>query len=258
MSAPTTKLRGVVLDAREVRALRDGRLSMLVRPVRRPRGICDVCWARALAQNVGALTTPDGAPNAAGAIFGVEPYLIVPACDHADVSGARVRCPLGAPGERRFVRETWKVSSSGRNYVCGETNVHVEYREQSRNRDADRGRQYRERWMIDDAGSDALLREAYGTGRTGRWRPSIHMPRWASRYTIEIVSVEARRVQSATNNEARAMGLPEWDGDEPGDYRGALRDEWARKHGAESWDRNDWLWLVGVRRVETQSERGAA
>lgn len=106
----------------------------------------------------------------------------------------------------------------------------------------------------------------------GRWRPSIHMPRWASRITLEVTSVRVERLQDITEEDARAEGVdwsrPEpygekWDDDDREDPRevgyppaGAsfardnFRRLWSGINGPESWDANPWVWVVGFRLVD--------
>nr|WP_262390046.1 hypothetical protein [Burkholderia arboris] len=91
--------------------------------------------------------------------------------------------------------------------------------------------------------------------------PSIHMPRWASRITLEITGVRAERLQSISESDARAEGVTIADhhmrGYCAGSYRPpsirAFHDLWdslnaARGHG---WDTNPWVWVVAFRRIES-------
>jgi hypothetical protein len=82
----------------------------------------------------------------------------------------------------------------------------------------------------------------------GPWRPSIHMPRWASRLTLVVTDVRVQRVQDITEADARAEGAwPVLPGPNEmglagdGSYRDGFRDLWNRIHGAGAWDRNDWV-----------------
>jgi hypothetical protein len=84
-------------------------------------------------------------------------------------------------------------------------------------------------------------------------KPSIFMPRWASRITLEIVSVRVERLQDITEEDAKAEGV-----------KGALVSEdgvhccfkidymklWEEINGAESWDANPWVWVIEFKRLE--------
>lgn len=90
-----------------------------------------------------------------------------------------------------------------------------------------------------------------------RWTPSIHMPRWASRITLEVTGVRVERVQDITVEDAEREGCdqPDW----PRYYKGIVvfdaREAFAylwddingpRGHG---WERNPWVWVVEFRRL---------
>lgn len=80
------------------------------------------------------------------------------------------KCPFGKVGDRLYVRETFDYAVEGKRPVHG-----IKYC-------ADGEFQYREeaseKWPSD-----------------GKWKPSIHMPRWASRLTLEVTDVRVERVQ---------------------------------------------------------------
>lgn len=106
-------------------------------------------------------------------------------------------------------------------------------------------------------------------------RPSIHMPRWASRITLEITGVRVERLQDITEVDAEAEGLaaitkdgktikygiPDRDGlpgnDDEGwawtkwstDPRKAYRTLWESINGPKSWDANPWVWVVEFKRI---------
>lgn len=93
-----------------------------------------------------------------------------------------------------------------------------------------------------------------------RWRPSIHMPRWASRITLEITDVRVERLQDISDGDALDEGIPvagvtpgidvcidgEW---WPGQAVKHFRRLWESIHGPDSWDANPWLWVLEFRRV---------
>jgi len=94
--------------------------------------------------------------------------------------------------------------------------------------------------------------------------PSIHMPRWASRITLEITAVRAERLNDCSEDDARAEGSEaigitfrdEADGKPHlieslgGPYRDGYRILWESINGPGSWEANPWVWVVEFRRIE--------
>lgn len=107
--------------------------------------------------------------------------------------------------------------------------------------------------------------------------PSIHMPRWASRFTFEVTDVHVERIQNISPDDARAEGLQcltkdgghtykygipeadglpgdtawhwsEWDVDPVAAFR-KLWDSFNGKHAGLSWDDNPWVFAVDFRCV---------
>ncbi|MFB2706970.1 hypothetical protein [Marinobacter shengliensis] len=101
-----------------------------------------------------------------------------------------------------------------------------------------------------------VYRENFDRARSFPWRPSIHMPRWASRITLEITGVRVERLQEISEEDARAEGVPgekeaaaaglDWY-DKP---RRAFRFLWQSINGPDSWDANPWVWVVEFKRVD--------
>jgi hypothetical protein len=86
-------------------------------------------------------------------------------------------CPYGKPGDRLWVRETWAFIDGDGEEISGEGEV------------------------IYKADSDRGLSQA-----PERWRPSIHMPRWASRITLEVTGIRVERVQEISDVDCIAEG----------------------------------------------------
>ncbi len=90
-----------------------------------------------------------------------------------------------------------------------------------------------------------------------KWKPSIHMPRAASRITLEITGVRVERLQDISEDDALAEGcsstaIVHEDGE---DYTGhyaseEYQDLWESINGPGSWVANPWVWAVSFKRVE--------
>ena len=88
------------------------------------------------------------------------------------------------------------------------------------------------------------------------WKPSIHMPRWASRITLEITGVRVERLQDISPEDCWAEGIQEMRdaGDENGELRGSVKQDyqalWESINGPGSWNANPWVWVVEFKRLE--------
>lgn len=103
----------------------------------------------------------------------------------------------------------------------------------------------------DDA---CVYRENFDRSRSFPWRPSIHMPRWASRITLEITGVRVEQLHGLSEADAKAEGV------EPADccdaYFHGFSKLWQSINGPGSWDANPWVWVIEFSRVD-QEERSA-
>ena len=116
-------------------------------------------------------------------------------------------CPFGQVGDRLWVRETW-ATDDRKNFF---------YRADG---------------------------ETYNAGL--KWKPSIHMPRAASRITLEITGVRVERLQDISEEDAIAEGIP-YQGN-AFDTIGAFSDLWNSIYG--TWDQNPWVWVIELEKVE--------
>jgi hypothetical protein len=153
------------------------------------------------------------------------------------------RCPYGTAGERLWVRETWTPDHSP-----FYPHFPVAYR-------ADAGFDYERNERGETYSPEQKAWFPY------RWRPSIHMPRWASRITLEITGVRVERLQDISEADAMAEGAerPELSPAElhgmpvhpmTGSYADGFRDLWQSINGPGSWDKNPWVWVVEFRKLE--------
>lgn len=137
--------------------------------------------------------------------------------------------PYGRPGDRLWVRETFAWSE----YAADHEEV---------------------LWRAD---SEYSLEERGGA----RWRPSIHMPRWASRITLEITGVRAERLNEISETDALAEGIELFPTNQYKDYgckfkgvgfsdpRPSFSSLWQSINGYDSWTRNPWVWVIEFKRA---------
>ena len=146
------------------------------------------------------------------------------------------RCPFGQAGDRLWVRETWaKVSQPD--------------------------------WKPDESGNMKYeLKTIYKSDRKDfelkcyddgfaqwkiKWKPSIHMPRWASRITLEITNIRVERVQEISGPDISREGI-------------CLKNLWHKEYGSTpldqfrriwnsvygTWDQNPWVWVLEFKRID--------
>lgn len=148
---------------------------------------------------------------------------------YGDATNQRITCPYGVPGDRLWVREAW--FNQNVNGVASPI--------------------YRASWPKHDKHSIVM-------SPPGKWIPSIHMPRWASRITLEITGVKVERLQAISEAEAMAEGCEEEYRDNNGNCwhdkaTDAFRRLWDSINGPGSWDANPWVWCVSFKRMEEKS-----
>lgn len=145
---------------------------------------------------------------------------------HWDDGEYGLRCPYGAPGDLLWVRETWAPLKSGN---------------------------------VDFAADWSDTQRKFA----GKWRPSIHMPRWASRITLRITDVRVERVQDISEEDAGAEGMPDYStlseasGENLAEAQTRLRwrqrqfaSLWDQINGPGAWEANPWVWAVSFERVK--------
>ena len=103
-----------------------------------------------------------------------------------------------------------------------------------------------------DGYTAAVFREGFDRSGSPRWRPSIHMPRWASRLTLRVTGVRVERLQEISQRDAVAEGcgrpLADTGMDQPdaADERTSFAILWNEinaKRGL-SWQINPWVWVI--------------
>jgi hypothetical protein len=161
-----------------------------------------------------------------------------------------MHCPYGQPGDRLWVRETAHCDYRGETPPEGKGTIGVAYKAGGLGK------------MQSYALADRDLYPwfpniSHNANNHMRWAPAIHMPRWASRILLEIVSVRVERLNDISEADARAEGVTIEDRHMNGYCAGeftppsirAFRELWESINGADSWTANPWLWVVEFKRV---------
>lgn len=148
-------------------------------------------------------------------------------------------CPYGRPGDRLWVRETWNWFDPGA-IPADRAGARAPFTGAQGNRTIP--------WVAAYAADGHLPYPGY-EGRD-HWRPSIHMPRWASRITLDIKAVRIERLQDISEADAAAEGVATW---APGalspdslsnDPSDQFRWLWTSINGPSSWHANPWVWAL--------------
>ncbi len=153
---------------------------------------------------------------------------------------SRRQCPYGEPGDQLWVREKWGITAA--EHRCG-FEIHQPLK-----------------GCYDILRRDVQLSYHYAATDKHpdmRWRPSIHMPRSASRLLLEVTDVRAERVQDIREPDAVAEGCEKVDDKTAAKFAvpgplfrfSQLWDSINKKPG-HSWRDNPWVWAVTFRRIE--------
>lgn len=107
----------------------------------------------------------------------------------------------------------------------------------------------RETWRPSQVEGKAWYAATCGNESHERWKPSIYMPRWASRIQLRVTDVRVERVQEISEMDALAEGI-ELDGNEtPFSQFVSLWDSINASRGF-GWVVNPWVWVVEFNRTE--------
>ncbi len=137
---------------------------------------------------------------------------------------------LGAVGDRLWVRETWRQFSSSDECGCSESPCSC------------------------PPNGTALFKASHDDGES-KWKPSIHMPRWACRIILEITNVRVERLQDISKEDAKAEGF-----DYPPEPNMNFK-LGARHNFLFTWDQiygnsaeNPWVWVIEFKVLTTNGQ----
>ena len=211
----------------------------------------------------------DGTKTQTRRVVKVKNAQYIPPSPKADIPGwAQLLrgCPYGQPGHQLWVREAWRIGawSEDDGTIC------IDYQADGHNRrerlEVPDGDDFLRYWQ--QSTDDAIKvfghqdRYKWEPGQSPcRWRPSIHMPRFASRLTLEITAVRVERLSDISEADARAEGITDGGctncgypepcgcGKPSPDARDAFCRLWQSINGAASWHANPWVWVVEFKAI---------
>jgi len=187
------------------------------------------------------------------------------------LEGLQIKCPYGQVGDRLYVKETWRIVGwwEGQPY-------YLEYKDGTRMDEPGDSSEYDEEKYItyaqqcdDDCIKAGIKAQEDGTfiffesePVPTRWRPSIFMPRWASRIDLEITGIRVERLQEISPHKLATTNLER----EGLRYKGrfgidfstqleryVLLNEfielWDSINGKKyPWDSNPWVWVISFKK----------
>lgn len=217
------KERGMIFNGEMVRAILDGRKTQTRRPIK---------WKQTRFTEIGEREDGSNWPWSE---------------DTEKVCDYWHPCPFGAVGDRIWVRETFQGPLF--DYEKMES-----YLEDSSKFEKPEFCQY-----AADGKPAPEYYDADDNLHCG-WRPSIHMPRWASRINLEITDVRVERLNNISQEDAQAEGMeltgwrPTYSDPDSGGEVCTPYDNfaqlWSSIYGEESWQGNPWVWVIEFKRIE--------
>ena len=222
-SAAEPKERPILFSGPMVRAILEGRKTQTRRVVKfdtRFTPIPQTTWKSVVPHPNGGWVFFDSAP---------------PPADYRHTGDGKP-CPFGQPGDRLWVRETW-CERVDHNTLQPTGEVFY------------RATHAGELSLVDGDGFQKFRKDGWAASP---WRPSIHMPRWASRLTLEITGVRVERLNDISEADARAEGVMgdecAWSDQAPATV--CFEALWDSINGKKHpWTSDPWVWVIEFARV---------
>lgn len=205
--------RGMIFNSEMVRAILDGRKTQTRRVLATYQDAVKFC--------------PEWDVN------GKQIFIVLGEKDHAGMNPVitAIPCPFGQQGDRIWVRETFRVHSRATDVAT------LVYRASVRNS-----------WTEQTHRVPVAVCNKPATPE--KWTPSIHMPRWASRITLEITDVRVERLNSISDSDASKEGCCIADMESGDCLSDVFTRLWTSIYGDDSWQANPWVWVIEFKRVE--------
>jgi hypothetical protein len=238
--------RPILLNSEMVRAVLDGRKTQTRRPLKpMPPRVEDVRESAGIDYGLFTDDRIPGVWRVSGPVWAVRDKM------ENQPDYPQWSCPYGNPGDLLWVRETWRETGSS---------------------------QQADGKIPKYPTDNGTIIYAADHPEDGPFRPSIHMPRWASRILLEVVSVRVERVQDISPQDCEAEGIA--GKSLPSPVRGQPYDEYTNGDGlvytepihafealwdsiyadqpGRSWADNPWVWVVEFKRVKLDQVSGCS
>lgn len=169
---------------------------------------------------------------------------------HDRVINKHAKCPYGQPGDQLWVRETFaRLGYNKEDKIYYRADGDSQFMGEGRESNGNITRYHTDHWEFNGERK-----------KGGAWKPSIHMPRWASRISLDVKNVRVERVADISEDDAKAEGIfyhsihPGRSGythdrsysDRFDTARDAFQHLWTMINGRDSWAENPWVWIVDL------------
>lgn len=168
--------------------------------------------------------------------------------DAGDSVMRAVDCPYGQPGSRLWLKETWQYAD-----WTDDGYPFIRYAANNETKLIESGIPDAWEQKLEDAWCRLSTDANYAIDQKAAdrvWRPSIFMPRWASRITLKVTAVRVERLQNISENDALAEGVESW---KRGETYEAAKSKyaalWESINGPGSWAKNPWVWALSFKRI---------
>ena len=142
-----------------------------------------------------------------------------------ELTPVRIKCPYGQPGDMLWVRETWRLWDSKADSVI---------------------KGCLKEYDLDYLKTCYVEYRATTDHDEGPWRPSIYLPRWASRLILHVKDVRVERLQDISYEDAQAEGV------DPSRFA-ELWNTINAKRGF-GWENNPWVWVVTFKNLDIPTD----
>ena len=213
------KERPIVFNTEMVEAILDGKKTQTTRPIKNCSYVLDVGEGECLA---------------------------------IDENEKIIECPYGDVGDRLWVKETWaNCNSSEGPCIAYRADSHIiTWHDFCEEKAADYGNGPSMNYDKYPGDYTMWWEDLLSGESEHSWKPSTHMPKWAARIWLEVTGVRVERVQDISREDALAEGVNRTNASIYDFSKKRFKNLWISLYSEDSWNRNDWVWVIEFKRIE--------